>query len=74
MNEKQKVWTQSKCNELKKYLDQHFPLSDEQWESVADYIGRVVELSKGNTEVRSTLFDTVEPYQRKAEELMKQHG
>lgn len=70
MNDKQRQWTQSKCDELKRYMDQHFPLSDEQWESVADYIEKVVNLAKGNVEVRSALFDVVEIYQRKSEEMM----
>lgn len=67
MNDKQKAWTQSKCGELKQYMDQHWPLSDEQWQSVADYIEKVVNLSKGNTEVRNALFDVIEPYQIRAE-------
>lgn len=67
MNDKQKAWTQSKCDELKHYMDQHWPLSDEQWKSVANYIEKVVNLSKGNTEVRNALFDVIEPYQRLAE-------
>ena len=70
MNDKQKAWTQSKCGELEQYIDNHFPLSDEQWQSVADYIEKVVGLSKGNAEVRSALFDTIEQYQKKAEEIL----
>lgn len=70
MNEEQKKWTQSKCDGLKQYMDQHFPLSDEQWESVADYIEKVVNLAKGNTEVRSALFDLIEPYQKRAEGML----
>ena len=73
MDKKQQAWTQKKCGQLKEYIENHFPLSDEQWESVADFISKVVELAKGNTKVRDALFDTVEPYQKKAEELM-QHG
>lgn len=70
MNEKQIEWTLNKCNVLIEYMEDNFPLSDEQWESVAEFIGKVVSLAKGNTEVRSALFDTVEPYQKKAEELI----
>lgn len=67
MNDKQKAWTQSKCDGLKQYIDQYSPLSEEQWESVADYIEKVVSLSKDNAEVRNALFDTIEPYQKRAE-------
>lgn len=70
MDVKQQEWTQKKCDQLKEYIGKNFPLSEEQWESVAEYIGKVVELAKGNTEVRGALFDTVEPYQKKAEELL----
>lgn len=69
MNNEQKSWTQSKCDELKQYIDQHFPLSEAQWDSVADYIKKIVDLAKGNGEVRGMLFDLIEPYQRKAEEM-----
>lgn len=69
MNEAQKKWTEEKCNNLQEYFNQHWPLSDAQWESVADYIEKVVNLAKGNAEVRSALFDVVEVYQRKAEEM-----
>lgn len=74
MDEKQKKWTQGKCDQLKKYIETNFPLTEEQWESVSEYISKVVDLSKGNTEVRSALFDTVEPYQKKAEELLRLEG
>ena len=74
MNEKQQRWTQNKCDRLNNYIKNKFPLSKEQWESVADYIDKIVEMSKGNSEVRSALFDTVEPYQRKAEELKAKIG
>ncbi len=67
MDDKQKAWTQSKCDELKQYVDRHWPLSDEQWDSVAEYIEKVVNLSKGNDEVRNAFFDLIQPYQRKAE-------
>lgn len=70
MNDKQKEWAQSKRSDLKQYMDQHFPLSDEQWESVAEYIAKVVDLAKGNAEVRDSLFDVIEPYQKRAEEIL----
>ena len=71
MNDKQKAWTQSKCDGLKQYIDQYSPLSEEQWESVADYIEKVVSLAKGHEEeVRNALFDTIEPYQKRAEEIL----
>lgn len=74
MDVKQQQWTQKKCDQIKEYIESNFPLAEEQWESVAEYIGKVVELAKGNTEVRDALFDTVEPYQKKAEELYRVEG
>lgn len=70
MNSEQQKWTADKCNQLKQYINQYFPLSDEQWESVADYIAKIVDLAKGNAEVRTALFDTVGPYQKKSEEIL----
>ena len=74
MDVKQQEWMQKKCGQLKEYMENSFPLSDEQWESVAEFIDKVVSLAKGNKEVRSALFDTVEPYQKKAEELLRLEG
>ena len=74
MDAKQQKWTRDKCDQLRQYIDNYFPLSEEQWESVGNYIEKIVELAKGNKEVRSALFDTVELYQKKAEELLKNAG
>lgn len=65
MNEKQQEWTKDKCNRLKQYLEQENPASDEQWDSVVDYIEKIVKLAKGNTEVRSALFDVIDSYQKR---------
>lgn len=71
MNEKQIEWTLKKCNELKDHMEGHWPLSEEQWESVDKYITTVVSLAKGHEEeVRNALFDTIEPYQKRAEEIL----
>lgn len=70
MNEKQQKWTNVQCNILKNYLDSIPVLTDEDAEAVAGYIKIVTKVAKGcESEVRSALFDTVEPYQKKAEEL-----
>lgn len=71
MDAKQQKWTRDKCDQLRQYIENYFPLSEKQWESVENYIDKIVELAKGNKEVRSALFDTVEPYQKKAEELFE---
>ena len=71
MNDKQIEWTLNKCDELKNYMESRWPVSEAQRSEVVDYIGKVVELSKGNAEVRNTLFDLVEAYQKKAEEMLK---
>lgn len=72
MNEKQQKWTNTQCNILKSYLDSAPVLSDKVAESVAGYITVVSKVAKGcESEVRSALFDVVEPYQRKTEEMMK---
>ena len=67
MNNKQIDWTLNRCNELKDYMESRWPLSEKQWESVSDYIEKVVDMAKGNAEVRNTLFDLVEAYQKQAE-------
>lgn len=72
MNEKQQNWTRTQCNILKIYLDSITVLADKHADEIAGYIAVVSKVAKGcETEVRSALFDTVEPYQKKAEELMK---
>ncbi len=68
MNKKQQEWTKDKCDYLKQYLEKQNPLSEEQWDSVVDYIEKIVELAKGNEEVRSALFDVIEFYQKEAED------
>ena len=70
MNEKQQKWINGKIEFMKMRIETNWPLSDEQWDSVADYIEKVVNLSKGNAEVRSALFDVIEPYQIRAEEIL----
>ena len=71
MNIKQQQWTQNKCEQLKTYLEQSFPLTQEQWESVADYITKIVDMAKGNAEVRKAFFDVVEQYEIKEREMKK---
>lgn len=72
MDIKQQNWTRTQCNMLKNYLDSIPVLSDKVADAVAGYIVVVSKVAKGcESEVRSALFDTVEPYQRKAEELKK---
>lgn len=72
MNEKQKRWTNTQCAILKNYLDDTPVLSDKVAEEVAGYIAVVSKVAKGcEAEVRSALFDLIEPYQKQAEkELM----
>ena len=67
MNEEQKRWTDRHCKELKMYLEQCPGLTDAQSESAVGYIEVIVALSKGNVEVRNALFNTVDPYQKRAE-------
>ena len=72
MNDKQWKWTKARCNELGIYLKTNSPLSQGQWDSVGGYIEIIVSLSGSskeiNAEVRSALFDVVEPYERKEQE------
>ena len=75
MNEKQQKWTKAQCGILKSYLESVPVLSDKVAESVAGYIAVVSMVAKGcESEVRSALFDTVEPYQKKAEEMLRLEG
>lgn len=70
MNDEQKKWAQARCNELKQYIDKNFPLADEQWQSVINYIAEIVKLSKENKEIQNMLFDLVDVYQAKEKELL----
>lgn len=57
MNEKQKKWLSDRCNALNGYLEVTYPQKDEDWETVASYISKVVSKSgKFANEVRSALF------------------
>lgn len=72
MNEEQKRWTDRQCAILKNYLDATPVLSDKVAEEVAGYIAVVSKVAKGcEAEVRSALFDTIEPYQKQAEKELK---
>lgn len=72
MNEKQQSWTKTQCSILKSYLESVPVLSEQVAESVDGYISVVSKVAKGcESEVRSALFDVVEPYQYKAEEMMR---
>ena len=72
MNEKQQNWTKTQCNILKTYLDSIPGLTDQEAETIAGYIQVVAKVAKGcEKEVCNALFDVVEPYQRKAEEMMR---
>ena len=72
MNEKQQKWINTQCAILKKFLDFIPVLTNEDADVVAGYIAVVSEVATGcEAEVRRALFDVVEPYQRKAEEMMR---
>lgn len=72
MNEKQQKWINAQCAILKKFLDSIPVLTNEDADVVAGYIAVVSIVATGcESEVRNALFDVVEPYQRKAEEMMK---
>lgn len=66
MTEKQKQWLNNKLKFIQDNIEANWPLSDEQWNIVADTIEKIVNQSKGNQEVRKALHDLVELYDRKA--------
>ena len=66
-NERQISWVKRECENLDKYCVSEFPLSDRQWEFVADWIARDVRIAKSKgDEVRELLFNVIEPWDRKA--------
>lgn len=75
MNEKQQIWTKTQCGILKTYLDGIPVLTDQEAEMIAGYIQVVAKVAKGcERDVCNALFDVVEPYQRKAEEMFRNEG
>lgn len=71
MTEAQQKWVDKRILELKSTIERKWPLSQSDWNSLADTIAKIVDMAKGNAEVRRALFDFIEPYQKKAEEEMK---
>jgi len=64
MDEQQKKWTKTRCDELRKFFETYPNPSDEDYENIAGHIAFVVSLAKGNKEVRSALFDVLEEFDR----------
>ncbi|MGN0352419.1 MAG: hypothetical protein ACI4ES_12270 [Roseburia sp.] len=71
MNEKQQQWLNDKIEFMKKQIEANWPLTEEAWEQVAEYIEKVVNLSKGNAEVRTALLRVAEHYTIKEEQEKK---
>lgn len=71
MNEKQQAWLNGKIEFMKKQIEENWPLNEDAWERVAEYIEKIVNLSKGNTEVRTALLRVAEHYTLKEEQEKK---
>lgn len=72
MNDAQKKWTQKKIDAMQQYMESHFPLTDEQWNSVTDTISKIVTEAKGNAEVREMLLDFISAWDLKGREYERQ--
>lgn len=71
MTEAQQKWIDNIKNQLKSEIEKRWPLSQNDWDKIAITIGEVIEKAGGNIEVRNTLFDFIEPYQKRAEKPMQ---
>lgn len=63
MNEKQKNWIENHCKELRTFLESEI-LTDDTASAAIGYAQVIVSLAKGNTEVRSALFDVLEEFDK----------
>lgn len=71
MTEAQQKWVDKRISELKSTIERKWPLSQSDWNSLADTIAKIVDMAKGNSEVRKALFDVVEQYEIKEREMKK---
>lgn len=65
MSKEQIAWTQKQCEQVKNFIKTNHPLTEQQWDNVADYIASISAKAKGSiedfsAEVRSMLFDAVD--------------
>ena len=75
MTQDQQRWTEGRIRLLREEIERKWPLSDRDWESLTEAVGRLIELSKRHQEVRSALFDLLEEYEtRERKERMKRKG
>lgn len=66
MNEKWKKWINAKCTELDRYLQEAYPLTDENWNSVAGFIDVTATLGgEYKNEVRRALFEITTKWEKK---------
>lgn len=71
MTEKQQRWVDNHIRNMQEQIESTWPLSESQWERVAETINQIIILSKNNQEVQKALFDFIETYDRRMKEEVR---
>ena len=58
--------------EMKKEIEDNWPLTDEQWDKIIEKVTRITEFSSDNPSVTEKLVNFLETYSEKEKEIEKQ--
>ena len=65
LSETQEKWIKNKENQLTQLIQNNWPLSDDDWTFVADFLSKTMTLARDNKEIRKRLLDILEFYDKK---------
>lgn len=68
LSEAQEKWIKNKENQLTQLIQNNWPLSDDDWTFVADFLTKTMTLARDNEEIRKRLLDILEFYDKKDKE------
>lgn len=68
LSETQEKWIKNKENQLTQLIQNNWPLSDDDWAFVADFLTKTMTLARDNEEIRKRLLDILEFYDKKDKE------
>ena len=68
LSEAQEKWIKNKENQLTQLIQNNWPLSDDGWTFVADFLTKTMTLARDNEEIRKRLLDILEFYDKKDKE------
>lgn len=73
LNSAQREWIDKKKEFINQQINDKYPLSDSQWQQVADTVDGIIKKAKGHeAEVRKELYDLIEKWDRKAKDDKRQ--